>query len=52
MFTESIRNSFTFNARMFGNDLGMRDSIFYIAAFTLVSIAVMIAAYSRTYKRN
>ena len=51
-FVESIRDSFSFNARMFGNDLGMKQSISYIAAFTVVSIAVMIFTYSKTYRRK
>ena len=52
VFTESIRNAFTFNARMFGNDLGMRQSILYIGTFTLLSIIIMIFAYSKTYRRK
>ena len=52
LFTESIRSAFTFNARMFGNDLGMRQSVLYIGAFTLASIIIMIFAYSKTYRRK
>ena len=52
MFLESIRNSFSFNARMFENNIGMKGSIIYIGAFTLVSIVVMIFSYSKTYRRK
>jgi multidrug/hemolysin transport system permease protein len=52
LFTEAIRESFSFNARMLGNDLKISESIMYIAAVTLVSCIVMVFAYSKTYRRK
>jgi multidrug/hemolysin transport system permease protein len=52
MFTETIRNSFSFSARMFDSSISMKGSITYIIAITAVSIAVMTIAYSKTYRRK
>ena len=52
MFSSSIRESFTFSARMLGNDLAVRESLMYITAFTVLSCIVMIFAYSKTYRRK
>lgn len=52
MFIKTIEDTFSFNARMLGYDLKMSESIVYILLFTVMSCIVMIAAYSKTYRRK
>lgn len=52
MFAKSIREVFSFNARILGNDLKMSDSVWYVLAVTAISCVVMIIAYSKTYRRK
>ncbi len=52
MFMDVIKDSFSFNARMFENNISMRGSITYIFIVTLVSIVIMTFAYSKTYRRK
>lgn len=51
-FTGALREIFTFNAKMLGNDLKISSSVIYILIFTLVSLIAMIFIYSKTYRRN
>ena len=51
-FTGALREIFTFNAKMMGNDLKISSSVIYILVFTLVSLIAMIIIYSKTYRRN
>ena len=52
IFTQALRDVFSFNARIFGNDLKISASVIYILAFTLVSCIAMMVIYSKTYRRN
>ena len=52
MFIKSIKETFSFNARMLGNDIKINESVVYILAITVVSCVVMIIAYSKTYRRK
>lgn len=52
MFIKSIKETFSFNARMLGNDIKINESVVYILAITAVSCVVMIIAYSKTYRRK
>ncbi|MCR4791398.1 MAG: ABC transporter permease [Lachnospiraceae bacterium] len=51
-FTEVIRDSFTFSARMFGENIGLRGSLIYIVIMTVLSMLIMTFAYSGTYRRK
>lgn len=50
-FAESIRESFTFSPYMFGNDLVISSSMIYVLAIAFISCLMMIAIYSRNYKK-
>ena len=52
MFMDVIKDSFSFSARMFENNLSMRSSLTYIMIITAASMLVMICAYSKTYRRR
>lgn len=52
MFTGAIKEIFAFEATMFGKNIGTNMSALYVLLFALVSVAVMIVLYNRTYKRN
>lgn len=52
MFVDSIEECFTFRASLFGNSLSQMQSVWYVAACTIVCIIVMILIYSKTYKRK
>ena len=52
MFMDVIKDSFSFSARMFENNLSMKSSITYIVIITAASMLVMICAYSKTYRRR
>jgi len=50
-FAEGIRNSFSFEASLFGNELAKANTYIYIMVAFVVSIVVLIFAYSKIYKR-
>ncbi|MCR5250455.1 MAG: ABC transporter permease [Lachnospiraceae bacterium] len=52
LFLKSIKESFSFSARMLGNELKMSESIFYVLGLTVISCIVMVVAYSKTYRRK
>lgn len=52
MFTESIKETFTFNPSMFSNVISTGNSMLYVALFAVVSIIVMVCLYAKTYKRK
>ena len=52
MFVKSVREVFSFNARILGNDLKMSDSVWYVLAVTAISCVVMIIVFSKTYRRK
>lgn len=52
MFTETIREIFSFNSHMFGNVLSLSNSLVYILIIMAASLVLMVATFSRTYKRT
>lgn len=52
MFSESIKECFTFNAKLFGNTFSINEMIIYTVILTLVFIVSMIFVFSKTYKRK
>jgi multidrug/hemolysin transport system permease protein len=50
-FVSSIKDIFTFKARMFGSGMEISGMILYTTALILVSMIVMIALYSKRYKK-
>lgn len=50
-FAAGIRESFNFKVMLFGNELAKANTYIYIIVAFVVSIAVLIFAYSKTYKR-
>ena len=52
LFTEAIKDSFSFNSMMFGDKLSVGQSLIYIAGVCIVCMIVMILVYSKTYKRK
>lgn len=52
LFLTSMKESFTFRARLFENTMSCLNSGIYVALATVVCIVLMIAVYSRTYKRR
>jgi len=51
LFIETIKDIFSFNSHMFGHTLSMGNSLVYILGFMGLSIAFMVCAFSKTYKR-
>ena len=52
MFADAIRETFSFNANAFGNSFSGINSVVYVGVIALVSIAAMMVAYSKTYKKR
>lgn len=52
MFVESIKETFSFDASLFGQNYGMSSMIIYVAAFMALCVAVMIFVYGKTYKKK
>lgn len=52
LFTESIRDFFTFKAHIFGADLGIGQMFVYVLAAMALCIAAQIIVYTRTYKKK
>ena len=52
MFVESIKETFSFDASLFGQNYGMSSMIIYVAAFMVLCVAVMIFVYGKTYKKK
>ena len=50
-FAPGIRESFNFKVMLFGNELAKANTYIYIIVAFVVSIVVLIFAYSKTYKR-
>ena len=51
VFAAGIRESFNFKVMLFGNELAKANTYIYIIVAFVVSIVVLIFAYSKTYKR-
>lgn len=52
LFTEAIKDSFSFNSMMFGDKLSVGQSLMYVAGVCIVCMIVMTAVYTKTYKRK
>lgn len=52
MFVSSVKDSFTFRAKLLGSSLNQIGSVWYVAGVIVLCIGIMILAYSRTYKRK
>lgn len=52
MFTDTLRETFSFTAHIFEQNLGVPAMICYVIVFTLACIAGMIFTYAKTYRRN
>lgn len=50
MFTQSLKNIFTFRAQLFGKTLEVGQMTVYIIVLTFVSIVIASVTYSRLYK--
>lgn len=52
LFVQSIKESFSFNSKLFGKVFEVDDIIIYILAVALMCIIAMIIIYPRVYKRK
>ncbi len=52
LFIDAVKDSFSFNAKFFGNSMSIGNTVLYISAFAFVCIIAMVVLYSRTYKRK
>lgn len=52
LFTEGLRESFSFNSVLFGDKLSVGQSLVYIAGVCIVCMIVMTLVYTGTYKRK
>ena len=52
MLGKMLNESFSFHAKMFGNELQIGESVFYVLIISAVSCLIMIYAYSKTYRRK
>lgn len=52
MLSKMLNESFSFHAKMFGNELQIGESVFYVLIISAVSCLIMIYAYSKTYRRK
>ena len=50
-FVSSIKDIFTFKAKMFGNSMEISGMVLYIAAVIIACLFLMIALYSKRYKK-
>lgn len=52
VFVDSIKDVFTFKAKLFGSTFDGMHMVWYVAGITMICIVIMIIAYSKTYKRK
>ena len=52
MCTEALRETFGFDAHLFGKTMEMRGMTVYLLLSILICLGLMIVTYSRTYKKN
>ena len=50
-FVRALKELFTFQAKMFGNNVQTGVTLIYIGVILAVSLSVMIFTYSRKYKK-
>lgn len=51
MFVKSVRNLFSFRARMFGKSLGIQQMFVYVITCMMLCIVIQMIMYSKTYKK-
>lgn len=51
-FAESMRNNFTFKAKLFDHSIDIPGMVTYICVAAVVCILIMIVTYNKTYKRK
>ena len=51
IFVSTIKDTFTFRAKMFGSAMDTGRMVLYTTVLIAVSIAVMIVMYSKWYKK-
>lgn len=52
LFRNTVKDIFSFNAHLFDKAFDINQMVIYILLFTLASIFVMIAVFSKTYKKK
>lgn len=52
LFTDSIKDIFSFKANLFGNALSVEAMVIYVVAAIVVCIVVQVIMYSKTYKKK
>ena len=52
MFADAMKKIFSFNANMFGKTMNIREMFIYVVCVMAGCVAIMVYAYSRTYKRR
>lgn len=51
-FVGGIKESFGFDATLFGNNLAVTHMVVYVLIALVISLIVLVGLYSKTYKRN
>ena len=51
-FISAIKDTFSFNASLFGIDFQISTSVLYVAVIALICIAAMTVLYNKTYRRR
>lgn len=52
MFTESLRNIFTFKANVFDKSLGVPQMLLYILCGIIICMIIQVLIYGKTYKKK
>lgn len=52
MFTDSLREVFSFEAHLFGHSFDISEMMGYVAVVSLLCLIVMVLVYVKTYKRK
>ena len=51
-FVSSMKEAFNFKGSLFGNDISLTGTVWYILAFLLICIIAMVIIYPKVYKRK
>ncbi len=52
IFVETLRDIFSFEARIFGHSLGIGQMIMYVAAGILICVIIQVMLFTKTYKKK
>lgn len=52
VFADAIKESFSFEATMFGKSISNANSLLYIGLFAVASIVIVAVLFSKTYKKH